>query len=50
MSQTIDQQNTPIESIVQLDAEPCLCEKKTCALGIASIAIGIGGFILASLL
>ena len=28
----------------------CLCEKKQCAIGIASIAIGIGGLILASLI
>ena len=30
--------------------ENCTCEKKQCMLGIASIAIGIGGFALASLL
>ena len=28
----------------------CSCEKKQCMLGIASIAIGVGGFVLASLL
>ena len=28
----------------------CTCEKKQCMLGIASVAIGIGGFVLASLL
>ena len=30
--------------------ENCFCEKKQCMLGVASIAIGIGGFVLASLL
>ncbi len=30
--------------------EKCACEKKQCMLGIASIAIGIGGFALAFLL
>ena len=50
MSQTIEEQNTFRDGIVQSDAEPCGCERKTCAIGIASIAIGIGGFILASLL
>ncbi|MCA9828135.1 MAG: hypothetical protein KC444_07085 [Nitrosopumilus sp.] len=30
--------------------ESCLCEKKQCMLGIASIAIGIGGFVISSLL
>ena len=30
--------------------EKCTCEKKQCMLGIASIAIGVGGFALASLL
>ena len=49
MSQTTEQQNT-FEGTVQSDEEPCLCEKKTCALGIASIAIGIGGFVLASII
>lgn len=32
------------------DSKGCFCAKKQCMLGIASIAIGIGGFILASLL
>ncbi len=32
------------------DAKPCSCEKTTCMIGIASIVIGIGGFIVASLL
>ena len=30
--------------------ETCTCEKKQCMLGIASIAIGVGGFALAFLL
>lgn len=38
------------ESESQIDTEPCFCEKKICGLGIASVAIGIGGFILASIL
>ncbi|NIU00136.1 MAG: hypothetical protein GWN01_04105 [Nitrosopumilaceae archaeon] len=32
------------------DAKPCFCEKTTCMIGIASIAIGVGGFIVAHLL
>lgn len=32
------------------DAKPCSCEKTTCMIGIASIAIGIGGFIIAGLM
>ena len=38
-------------SQVNLDEseEECICEKKQCMLGIASIAIGVGGFALASL-
>ncbi len=32
------------------DDGTCACDKKQCMLGIASIAIGIGGFVLASLL
>jgi len=30
--------------------EKCTCEKKQCMIGIASIAIGIGGFALSLLL
>ncbi|MCV0366358.1 MAG: hypothetical protein K5798_03710 [Nitrosopumilus sp.] len=45
-----EQQNSFENSIEAPDAKPCSCEKKTCAIGIASIGIGIGGFILASLL
>ena len=50
MSQTTEQQNSFEDSLEQLDAKPCLCEKKICAIGLASVAIGIGGFILANLL
>jgi hypothetical protein len=50
MSQIEKQQNTFQNSTEPLEPEPCFCEKKTCAIGIASISIGIGGFILASLL
>lgn len=32
------------------NTEDCFCEKKQCMIGIASIAIGIGGFVIASLL
>lgn len=32
------------------DTDSCSCNKKQCMLGIASIAIGVGGFLLASLL
>ncbi len=38
------------EDIQSNDAKPCSCEKTTCMIGIASIAIGIGGFIVSSLL
>ncbi|MGY5148040.1 MAG: hypothetical protein ACW9W4_08585 [Candidatus Nitrosopumilus sp. bin_7KS] len=50
MSQTIKEQNTFRDDTEQSDAKPCGCEKTTCAIGIASVAIGIGGFVLASLL
>ena len=32
------------------DEGKCTCEKKQCMLGIASIVIGVGGFVLAFLL
>ncbi len=32
------------------DTDSCSCNKKQCMLGIASITIGVGGFLLASLL
>jgi len=32
------------------DEVECTCEKKQCMLGIASVAIGVGGFALAFLL
>jgi len=50
MSQTTEQHHTSIANMGQSDEDPCLCEKKICAIGIASIAIGVGGFILANLL
>ena len=50
MSQTTEHQNAPSESLEQNNEESCFCEKKTCAIGIASIAIGIGGLILASMI
>lgn len=44
-------QNEPVlsensQSEIKDDGD-CSCNKKQCALGIASIAIGIGGFLLA---
>ena len=36
--------------ILDENKEECTCEKKQCMLGIASVAIGIGGFALALLL
>jgi len=39
-----------VTQTVDENEEKCTCEKKQCMLGIASIAIGIGGFVLASLL
>ena len=50
MSQIINEQNISGDNIEQSYAEPCGCERKTCAIGIASVAIGIGGFIMASLI
>ena len=50
MSQTTSEQNKFQESIDEHDAKYCFCEKKICALGIASIIIGIGGFVLAHIL
>ena len=42
--------NDSSQIILDGDEEKCSCEKKQCMLGIASIAIGVGGFVLASLL
>ena len=39
-----------ISKIPDEDEGKCTCEKKQCMLGIASIAIGVGGFVLASML
>lgn len=50
MSKVTEQQDSFEDVSEQLDAKPCFCEKKTCAIGIASIMIGIGGFVLANLL
>ena len=50
MSQITESKNTANESIDQYDAESCFCDKQKCLIGIASIVIGIGGFILANLL
>ena len=50
MSQIIEPKETSDNNKEQLDTTPCFCEKKVCAIGITSIAIGIGGFILANLL
>jgi len=50
MSQITESKNTANESIDQYDVEPCFCDKQKCLIGIASIVIGIGGFILANLL
>lgn len=50
MSQIIESKDAIMNSQDQPGAESCLCDKKKCALGIASIAIGIGGFVLAGLL
>lgn len=40
----------PSQIILDEDEENCSCEGKHCMIGLASIAIGIGGFVLASLL
>lgn len=37
-------------SKVNKESENCFCQKTQCMLGIASIAIGIVGFVIASLL
>ena len=50
MNQTAEEQNEFREGTEQIDAKTCGCEKTTCAIGIASVAIGVVGFILASLL
>ena len=42
--------NNASQIILDEGEEKCFCDKKQCMLGIASIAIGIGGFALASLL
>ena len=50
MNQTTEEQSEFREGAGQTDAKPCGCEKTTCTIGIASVAIGVGGFILAILL
>lgn len=48
---SLEQNQYPIKDLEsQIGSESCLCEKKVCALGIASVVIGIGGFIIASIL
>lgn len=42
--------NFVIEQKQYEDVDDCFCEKKQCMIGIASIAIGIGGFVIALLL
>lgn len=42
--------NDTSQTMLDADESKCLCDKKQCILGIASIAIGVGGFALASLL
>jgi len=37
-------------NIVKEESGNCFCQKKQCMLGIASITIGIVGFVIASLL
>lgn len=50
MSQTEYDANPVFDEESADTAKPCSCEKTTCLLGIASIAIGVGGFILAHLI
>lgn len=45
-----DVTNDVSQSALDENEEHCTCKKKQCMLGIASIAIGIGGFALAFLL
>ncbi len=48
---TLEQQDNGSSLILEeKDNEGCFCEKKQCMVGIASIAIGIGGFVIALLL
>ena len=50
MIQTEEKQDIPKENLAEIDSDQCFCEKKVCAIGIASVAIGIGGLILATLI
>ena len=50
MSQNEYVANDVSQKTLDEETEKCTCEKKQCMLGIASIAVGIGGFVLASLL
>ena len=50
MSQNEHVVNDTSQTTRDMDDGKCLCDKKQCMLGIASIAIGVGGFALASLL
>lgn len=47
MSQSIEPTS---ENIEQVNPDQCFCDKQKCLIGIASITIGIGGFVLANLL
>ena len=44
-------ENSPTQTVLdESDVENCSCDKKQCMIGIASIAIGVGGFAIAFLL
>ena len=45
-----DVANDSSQVILDENEEKCFCDKKQCVLGITSIVIGVGGFVLASLL
>lgn len=47
---TLDQDSNSSSLILEKDNEGCFCAKKQCMIGIASISIGIGGFVVSLLI
>ncbi|HET6516875.1 MAG TPA: hypothetical protein VFG25_01475 [Nitrosopumilaceae archaeon] len=52
MKESTPDQDSNSSSLIleQKDSKGCFCAKKQCMLGIASIAIGIGGFVVSLLI
>lgn len=50
MKESTPDQDSNSSSIILEDSKGCFCAKKQCMIGIASIAIGIGGFVVSLLI